>query len=334
MREGRIPVAKLPGLVWDALGESGKELFDGTISLVKFTASEIKRDIKGEPLETTKAIALMGRFVSEEVARFVLNKDLETKKIIESMAAEFDNLSKEEKFKAGIKLYVSLVAVPIASVKGAQAANKAGKKMLEAVKKPKVVEAPPAPKALLFSEPVVALEPPSKTFTQAYAAKSGLVTIKRDNFSANALYLGEFKPHVSLNLPIPSHKIETFMGSTFKSYKLEQDAVLYRVGDSTYEIGDYYTFFKPNGEMADRIDRAILPRWPEAKKNNVLDTAYGIMMPKGTVIHVGTAAPQGGIYVGGTEQVYIQNSKHIEGIKVVEKYPLKDAYLWKPKVTK
>ena len=161
MREGRIPVAKLPGLVWDALGESGKELFDGTISLVKFTASEIKRDIKGEPLETTKAIALMGRFVSEEVARFVLNKDLETKKIIESMAAEFDNLSKEEKFKAGIKLYVSLVAVPIASVKGAQAANKAGKKMLEAVKKPKVVEAPPAPKALLFSKPVAWVNPPA-----------------------------------------------------------------------------------------------------------------------------------------------------------------------------
>jgi len=334
MREGRIPVAKLPGLVWDALGESGKELFDGTISLVKFTASEIKRDIKGEPLETTKAIALMSRFVSEEVARFVLNKDLETKKIIESMAAEFDNLSKEEKFKAGIKLYVSLVAAPIASVKGAQAANKAGKKMLEAVKKPKVVEAPPAPKALLFSEPVAALEPPSKTFTQAYAAKSGLVTIKRDNFSANALYLGEFKPHVSLNLPILPDKAKTFMGATFKSYKLDQDAVLYRVGYSERKkIGDYFTFSRPTGEIADRVDRAIPYRWP-GDKNNIVDTAYGIMVPKGTVIHVGTAAPQGGIYVGGTEQVYIQEAAGITGIKVVEKYPIKVAHSWKPKVTK
>ena len=334
MREGRIPVAKLPGLVWDALGESGKELFDGTISLVKFTASEIKRDIKGEPLETTKAIALMGRFVSEEVARFVLNKDLETKKIIESMAAEFDNLSKEEKFKAGIKLYVSLVAVPIASVKGAQAANKAGKKMLEAVKKPKVVEAPPAPKALLFSEPVVALEPPSKTFTQAYAAKSGLVTIKRDNFSANALYLGEFKPHQSLSFPIPVHKAETFMGSTFKSYKLDQEVVLYRVGNSTRPFGDYYTFVKPRGSLEARIDRAIPPVWPGESNKNIVDTAYSVSIPKGTTIHLGKAAPQGGIYVGGTEQIYIQNTKHLEGVKVLEKYPLKEAYLWKPEVTK
>jgi len=178
MQEGRIPVAKLPGLVWDALGESGKELFDGTISLVKFTASEIKRDIKGEPLETTKAIALMGRFVSEEVARFVLNKDLETKKIIESMAVEFYNLSKEEKFKAGIKLYVSLVAAPIASVKGAQAANKAGKKMLEAVKKPKVVEAPPAPKVLLFSKPVAWVNP-VKTVTQNTAGQPVVFSVPK-----------------------------------------------------------------------------------------------------------------------------------------------------------
>jgi hypothetical protein len=62
--------------------------------------------------------------------------------------------------------------------------------------------------------------------------------------------------------------------------------------------------------------------------------AYDLKAGLVTIKRDNFSAPQGGIFLGGTEQVYIQNAKHISGIKIVEKYSIKEAYLWKQKVKK
>ncbi len=131
----RIPVAELPGLVWEALGEAGRDLYQGTVSLSQFTNSEMMHFLKGEPLETVQIAALMVQFIGEERTRYALNEDLKTVAIAKKMMADFNNLSKEEKFKAGIKLYVLLVTPPITIVKSAQAVNKVTGTVVAAIKK-------------------------------------------------------------------------------------------------------------------------------------------------------------------------------------------------------
>ncbi len=91
--------------------------------------------LKGEPLETVQIAALMVQFIGEERTRYALNEDLKTVAIAKKMMADFNNLSKEEKFKAGIKLYVLLVTPPITIVKSAQAVNKVTGTVVAAIKK-------------------------------------------------------------------------------------------------------------------------------------------------------------------------------------------------------
>ena len=53
--------------------------------------------------------------------------------MVKEMASNFDNLSKEEKFKAGIKLYLSLVTPPLTLAKTANTIPKTAKPLLPAV---------------------------------------------------------------------------------------------------------------------------------------------------------------------------------------------------------
>jgi hypothetical protein len=354
MEYSTIPVPKLPGLV----GRAAIELFSETVefagNVVIFNVLEIASFAKGEQTQTEKALKLMGKFVGEEVARIAAKEDTQSLKIAQEMVSNFNNLSQEDKVVSGTKLMFSLlpcIALNAEKVRGEGAENllriaKEAEKSLAVPKSvllsERVAYRPQDSKNLgdlaskLQEKPKVTMpDGVGKTFTQAYDLKAGSVTIKRGNFSVNAFYLGEYKPHASINLPIPIHKAETFIGTTFKSYRLEQNILLYRVGNSQYtQIGDFFTFSKPSGEVAARIDSAIPFKWPGAKNKNIIDAGYSVSIPKGTIIHIGDAAPQGGIFLGGTEQVYIQNAKHISGIKIVEKYSIKEAYLWKQKVKK
>ena len=70
------------------------------------------------------------------------------------------------------------------------------------------------------------------------------------------------------------------------------------------------------------IDKAIPPVWPDGTPAPI-DTAFAIKVPAGTEIHTGTVANQGGLWMGGTEQVVVVKPWEIGGVEVVDSWPLK-----------
>lgn len=84
-------------------------------------------------------------------------------------------------------------------------------------------------------------------------------------------------------------------------------------------MGIYYSTEAPQGVLQTRIDKAILPIWPNGDKSNI-NTGFLNMIPRGTTIYEGLVAPQGGIFLGGTPQIYIP---HRLGITPIYNYPLK-----------
>jgi hypothetical protein len=62
--------------------------------------------------------------------------------------------------------------------------------------------------------------------------------------------------------------------------------------------------------------------WPGGAKSPI-DTSFAVKIPKGTRVYVGEVGSQGGIYVGGTQQVVVVNPWKIEGVKVIDSSPLR-----------
>jgi len=117
------------------------------------------------------------------------------------------------------------------------------------------------------------------------------------------------------------------MGRKYSSYILKEDAIFWRAGDSRKGISEFYPIFKPVSELQSRIDSAILPIWSNGK-GSVLEKAYCVKMPKGTVIHIGETAPQGGMMLGGTQQIYIQEAWLIPGAEVINGQALEEGMVW------
>jgi len=97
--------------------------------------------------------------------------------------------------------------------------------------------------------------------------------------------------------------------------------ILYRAGKKNVPLGQFFSVDAPVSELQVRIDKAILPVWPDGSKS-VIDTGYKIKIPKGTVVHVEKIAPQGGFYLGGTEQILIQTPWKLEGVEILDEFPL------------
>lgn len=136
-----IPVAKhkvsvmdLPGLMWNGLTESGKDLFDGVISLAEFTGQEALHLVKGEDLVTVQAAALLKEFIGEEAARYAMGENLKSAVMAKALVRRFQKLSHEERIQGGVKLYLSIVVEPFAAFKGLLAARKAGKQITQVAK--------------------------------------------------------------------------------------------------------------------------------------------------------------------------------------------------------
>ena len=55
---------------------------------------------------------------------------------------------------------------------------------------------------------------------------------------------------------------------------------------------------------------------------SVIDSYYTIKIPKGTTIYVGPADYQGGIYLGGAEQIFIEKPWLIDGVEIISNTPL------------
>ena len=135
-----------------------------------------------------------------------------------------------------------------------------------------------------------------------------------------AEFLGDFDLYTPGTLT--TKHAETFTGYKYKTYKLIDDIVLYRAGSKDAPFGEYFSFEPPISEAQVRMDKAIKHQW-ESGVRSIVDYAYEIKIPKGTEIHIGKISSQNEFYFGGTEQVIIEKSWMIQGIKVINSYPIK-----------
>lgn len=122
--------------------------------------------------------------------------------------------------------------------------------------------------------------------------------------------------------PLSDEMASTFRGGRYETSVLQQDTVLYRAGTHGRPFGQFFSSEPPGGVIQTRIDKAIPEAWPDGTPAP-LDTAYAIQIPKGTTIHVGDVANQGGIYMGGTKQTVIEKPWEIPGAKVVGSWPIR-----------
>ncbi len=358
--DSAIPVSELPEIFKVAAKESFVELIDGVVSLGHFAASELKHAVKGEDLQTRKAISLLAVFIGEEAARVSLKEQTKTSKFVKELAAEFDSMDKKERVKAVAKLAIS-IAVPVVgaakvtrlapaaqkiAVSAAPAATAARYPLRSAAKtlNPNTIPKQQVDKlnTLLSVGPKKWAQqafkvdvPATKSLAPQYALRSkDYISVNGVNRPIKAQFVGEFNLHKTPKVNIDPNSAKSFMGATYKSYILDQDISLYRVGYSKGKnISDFYTFDKITSEILARIDNAILPVWPTGGRS-IVDVCYKVRIPKGTTIHIGQSAPQGGIFLGGTTQVYIEEAIKIKGITVLEKSSLKQELLWNLKAKK
>ncbi|MDQ1211386.1 RHS repeat-associated protein [Pantoea anthophila] len=119
--------------------------------------------------------------------------------------------------------------------------------------------------------------------------------------------------------PLDKELAETFSGGRYKEIILSKDTSFYRAGVSTNPFGRFFSLDKPQSIIQTRVDKAVLPKWPNGSAS-VLDSVYEIKIPAGTKVYVGDVGYQNGFYLGGTEQIVI-----IEPWKVgtvIGKWPL------------
>ena len=113
----------------------------------------------------------------------------------------------------------------------------------------------------------------------------------------------------------------TFAGSKYTTSVLKEDAVLYRAGTSDRPLGQFFSADKPVGVLQTRIDKAVPPSWPDGTPAP-LDTGFAIRIPKGTAVYSGIVANQGGIYMGGTGQIFVRQPWTIPGVQVLDSWGL------------
>jgi hypothetical protein len=151
--------------------------------------------------------------------------------------------------------------------------------------------------------------------------------VSLEKLPVKAKFVRETHIHETPNLAeVPETPAASFRGS-YKTYVLEDDALLYRAGESDVSIGQYYSFDRAQSEIQARIQNAILPVW-RTGDTSILDTVFCVKIPKGTTIHVGISGPQGGVFLGGNQQIYIKQAFKIPGVELVESYPLNQEITW------
>ena len=110
--------------------------------------------------------------------------------------------------------------------------------------------------------------------------------------------------------PLEEELANTFSGATYTKRVLTEDTVMYRVsGGNAREVGSYMSMTPQNGGLQSQLDLALNPVW-----GNTTENVTKVVVPKGTLIYEGIAAPQSiydslknviGTLPGGGNQVYI-----------------------------
>lgn len=116
--------------------------------------------------------------------------------------------------------------------------------------------------------------------------------------------------------PLSDNLSGTFTGGRYAEVTLTEDVVLYRAGTADSPLGQFFSQEPSQSVIQARIDRAILPEWPNGKTSPI-DTVFSVRIPTGTKVYVGEISSQGGFYVGGTQQVLIPTPWSIPGVQVV-----------------
>ncbi|HTF98932.1 MAG TPA: hemagglutinin repeat-containing protein [Cellvibrio sp.] len=117
--------------------------------------------------------------------------------------------------------------------------------------------------------------------------------------------------------PLDDNIAGTFSGGQYQVVKLEKDTILYRAGTADQPLGQFFSLDAPTGVVKTRIDKAVLPVWPGGATSPI-DTFFEIKIPAGTEVYVGEVGSQGGIYVGGTQQIVVPKPWTIEGVEVIK----------------
>jgi len=108
---------------------------------------------------------------------------------------------------------------------------------------------------------------------------------------------------------------------------LEKDVVLYRAGsfreliDPDKYLGQFFSKDKPISELQVRIDKAILPVWPDGAISQI-DTIFEVKVPAGTIVYSGKAGYQKGAFVGQTKQIVIPKGLR-KNIQILKATPIK-----------
>ena len=110
--------------------------------------------------------------------------------------------------------------------------------------------------------------------------------------------------------PLAEDVANSFNGATYTERVLTEDTVMYRVsGGAANEVGSYMSRTPQGGGLQAQLDLALNPAW-----GNTTENVTKVIVPKGTIIYEGIAAPQNiydslgnviGILPGGGNQIYI-----------------------------
>jgi curved DNA-binding protein CbpA len=165
--------------------------------------------------------------------------------------------------------------------------------------------------------------PPSPTLVFGRDGRGVKATAREFRTCATHVESYDYK---KLSSHVPLEKARTFMAHKFDSYRLEEDFVIYRAG-AERELGEFFSFERPASELQARMDKAIRPIWPGGG-SSVVENGYAIKIPKGSLVYVGLAAPQGDAFLGGTQQIYIPEAKKLAGIEVLGNYELRGGMIW------
>ena len=120
-------------------------------------------------------------------------------------------------------------------------------------------------------------------------------------------------------LEINETAAKSFASGKYNVKILEEDTVFFRAGNSDSPLGQYYTRDIPESVIKVRIESAVKPQWIDRDTGvltgiSELTDIYATKFPKGTVYYEGPTGSQGGVYIGGKEQIFINKPWTIDGI--------------------
>ncbi|WP_370966476.1 hypothetical protein [Enterobacter wuhouensis] len=116
--------------------------------------------------------------------------------------------------------------------------------------------------------------------------------------------------------PLSNRFAETFSGGKYKEITLYEDTVFYRGGQNGADLGRFFSYEKPQGIIQIRIDKAVLPEWPDGSKS-IIDSYFEVEIPAGSKVYIGDVGYQTGFFAGGSEQVLIPAPWDIPGVKTL-----------------